>query len=73
MPDGMSTHDRVKIGQKSHLSEKFQGFARASWNDFQSSISLWNFFSFQVSKKLVTFVTFVTSYDFQSVNNVLVL
>jgi hypothetical protein len=27
----------VKIGQKSHLSEKFQGFACASWTDLNSS------------------------------------
>ena len=30
----------VKIGQKSHLSENFQGFARASWNDFNVQFCL---------------------------------
>jgi len=30
----------VKIGQKSHLSEKFQGFARAAWNDFHFQFCL---------------------------------
>ena len=30
----------VKIGQKSHLSEKFQGFACASWNDFHFQFCL---------------------------------
>ena len=30
----------VKIGQKSHLSEKFQGFSRAAWNDFHFQFCL---------------------------------
>ena len=30
----------VRIGQKSHLSEKFQGFACASWNDFHFQFCL---------------------------------
>jgi len=30
----------VKIGQKSHLSEKFQGFARATWNEFHFQFCL---------------------------------
>ena len=40
----------VKIGQKSHLSENFQSFARASWNDFPFHFLFYSQFFCKITK-----------------------